>query len=202
MTDLNDLSSSLRERLPRVLSLSLLMLVLTGEMIFAITQIVPSVRAHTALSAQLAEAQAALVPPAGEAVLEAAAQKRLDKLQAALAETAAPFLLEAEVPEAINHLYRYADDAAVQIMQIEAVRTAQAKTGAAPTAHAIQTFKVEVAGPALQLVAFVTRIEEAALPTVVLDGLSLKPGRGASGASVLTLQIHYYTSPFAAPAAP
>src|SRR5574337_643208 len=176
MIEFDDFSSSLRHRLPQVLGLGMLALVVTGELVFMLLQILPAVRAHGELSSQLAEARQALSPPTGEAEIEALLQAKLDKMQAALDEQAGTFLAESEVPVVLNHLYRYAEEGGVQITQIEAARAA----GPDPSkeaAHDVQSFQVEVSGRILQLIDFATRLREASLPSVVMDHLAIKQGK-------------------------
>ncbi len=196
MNNLDDLSSSLRDRLPQVLGLGVFVLILTGELVFALIQILPAVRAHDELSSQLADARQALSPPARNEEIEATLQAQLAAMQETLNEQASAFLTESEVPVVLNHLYRYADESGVQITHIEAARAAGPKTPE-EAAHDIQSFQVEVSGPALQLIDFVTRLQEASLPTVIIDEIGIKQGRAAKGASTLTMQIHFFTSPYA-----
>jgi hypothetical protein len=196
MNDLNDLSSSLRDRLPQILGVGVLVLVVAGEMAFTLTRILPAMRTNSELSSQLAEARQALSPPASEAQMQAMLQAQLSTLQQALNEQADAFLAEAEVPVVLSHLYRYADESGVQIAQIEAAQAAGSKKTEG-AAHDTQSFQVTVSGPTLQLVGFVTRLQEASLPAVIIDNLEIKAGRAAEGASTLTMQIQFYTSPYA-----
>lgn len=195
MNSVSELFHSLRDRLPRVLGFGMLVLILTGELIFAALQIVPAVRAHNELSSQLAEARQALVPLVGEAELEATLQRQLTMMRETLNAQASAFLAESEVPVVLNHLYRYAEESGVQITQVEAARGAGPKTTDGAL-HDIQSFQIEVSGPTLQLVDFVTRLQEASLPTVILEDLEIRQGRAVEGASTLTMRIHLYTSTY------
>src|SRR5574341_694330 len=198
MIEFDDLSSSLRHRLPQVLGLGMLALVVTAELVFALLQIVPTARAHSELSTQLADARQALSPPTGEVEIETLLQAKLAKMQEALDEQAGTFLAESEVPVVLNHLYRYAEESGVQITQIEAARAAGPDTSKeAVPAHDVQSFQVEVSGRILQLIDFATRLREASLPTVVIDHLAIKQGKATEGASTLTMDLLLYTSPYA-----
>ena len=196
MIEFDDLTSTLRHRLPQVLGLGMLALVVTGELVFMLLQVLPAVRTHNQLSSQLVEARQALSPPTGEAEIEALLQAKLAKMQEALGEQARAFLADSEVPVVLNHLYRYAEESGVQITQIEAARAAAPDTSK-EAGHAVQSFQVEVSGRTSQLIDFVTRLREASLPTVVVDHLVIKQGKAAEGASTLTMDLLVYTSPYA-----
>jgi len=60
-----------------------------------------------------------------DAAQEAALRATLTEWQAALEAQAGAFLTEAEVPEVLNHLYRYADESGVEIARVTAAGAAQ-----------------------------------------------------------------------------
>lgn len=195
MIDFDDLLNSLRRNLPQILGLSVLALIVTGEVAFALVQILPAMRMHNELSSQLAEARQALSPPARDGEIEATLQAQLTAMQETLDEQASAFLSESEVPVILNQWYRYADESGVQIVKIEAARSAPDK--AKGTAHEAQSLQVEVSSPTLQLIDFVTRLEEASLPAVVIDHLAIKQGKATGEGSLLTMDLLVYTSPYA-----
>ena len=201
MINFDDFFGSLRQRLPQVIGLTMLTLVVTGNLVYGLLEVVPAVRLHSDLSLQVVETRQALTPPSGEAAQEAALRATLTEWQAALEAQAGAFLTEAEVPEVLNHLYRYADESGVEIARVTAAGAAQPEFAFA-AGLTVQSFAVEVSGETMRLFDFVTRLQEATRPAVILDQLVIKPGKAPARDSLLGLNVRLFTSAYAAGQAP
>jgi hypothetical protein len=196
MIESSDLLSSLREQLPKVLGLGILVLVLTGDLVFGLLQVVPAVRVHAQLASQLDATTQVLDAPTGDSGIEATLKAKLAKMQTGLDAQTGAFLAASDVPVILNHLYRYADQASVQITKIESA-SASGPDASKAVGYEVQTFQVEVSGSAVQLIDFTARLQEAALPAVVIDNFVIKSGKTPQAASSLTMNLHLYTTPSA-----
>ena len=195
MSTFNDLLGSLRQDLPKVLGTGTLMLVLVGDLLFGMLKVYPSVRLHGELAVQLADARQALAVPASDAQVEANLKARLAKMETAFQQQANTFLAESDVAVVLNHLYRYADENGVQIERVEAASTAG--PAAKDKGHDLQSFTVVVNGGTTQLISFVSSLQEAARPAVVIDQLAIKSAKGPAGSATLTMNLLLYTSAYA-----
>ncbi len=196
MTAFGDILSNLRDGLPKVLGMGMLTLVLVGDLLFAMLQVYPTVRLHSGLASQLAEARQALIAPAGDAQVEAALKAKLAKMEAKLDTQAGAFLAESDVSVVLNHLYSYAEENGVQIAKVQAA-SAAGPTTSKDTSHDVQSFQVEVSGSTVQLIHFVGRLQEASLSAVVINQLVIKSGKGSQGTRTLSMNLLLYTSPYA-----
>jgi len=193
MIELGNLQSTLRERLSGLLGPGLLMLAAAGLVVFAFSQILPAVRIRSELAFQLEQVRQTLSRQMEEKP-EAALQAQLAKSQAMLAEQAGYFLSESEVATILNHLYRYAEASGVQIVRLEAQSAPKRETPEA-AAHDIQTFRLKVNGLTPQLIDFVSRLQEASLPGVAIDQLTIERGQVKGEMDTLTMDLLFYISP-------
>ena len=193
MIELGNLQSTLRERLSGLLGPGLLMLAAAGLVVFAFSQILPAVRNRAELASQLEQVRQTLSRQMEEKP-EAALQAQLAKSQAMLAEQAGYFLSESEVATILNHLYRYAEASGVQIARLEAQSAPKRETPEA-AAHDIQTFRLKVNGLTPQLIDFVSRLQEASLPGVAIDQLTIERGQVKGEMDTLTMDLLFYISP-------
>ncbi|MEK7787481.1 MAG: hypothetical protein AAB658_18925 [Chloroflexota bacterium] len=193
MIELGNLQSTLRERLSGLLGPGLLMLAAAGLVVFAFSQILPAVRNRAELASQLEQVRQTLSRQMEEKP-EAALQAQLAKSQAMLAEQAGYFLSESEVATILNHLYRYAEASGVQIVRLEAQSAPKRETPEA-AAHDIQTFRLKVNGLTPQLIDFVSRLQEASLPGVAIDQLTIERGQVKGEMDTLTMDLLLYISP-------
>ena len=195
MIELGNLQSTLRERLSGLLGPGLLMLAAAGLVVFAFSQILPAVRNRAELASQLEQVRQTLSRQMEEKP-EAALQAQLAKSQAMLAEQAGYFLSESEVATILNHLYRYAEASGVQIVRLEAQSAPKRDTPEA-AAHDTrsETFRLKVNGLTPQLIDFVSRLQEASLPGVAIDQLTIERGQVKGEMDTLTMDLLFYISP-------
>lgn len=127
--------------------------------------------------------------------------------QAALDEAASIFLSEAEAAEVLNRLYQYADESDVEIVSLQERGAGEVEaegTGAGEEkqekkdTYDVRVFRLQVEGTPSDLIAFVSRIEEAAYKGFVITNVNIAEGEERP---ILTMDITLYTSPYSPGAA-
>lgn len=220
---IRDWLSNLTERLPSDVNLALwLPIVITivaavGDLIFVRVAILPYWQTRQNLAAQLIEVE--------QRVLEAQrAQERdptelqeaLEAAQERLNQTVDLFFSESQAAEILGRLYQYASESDVEIVTLQSLSgpaavhpaeeasTAESAEGTAQEGpeeqdkqlYDIRTFQLEVIGSVPNLLAFLSRLEEASLKTFQIDNVNVSEGAGEAFDHTLTMNITLYTSPY------
>jgi tetratricopeptide (TPR) repeat protein len=124
-----------------------------------------------------------------------------------LDEAASIFLSEAEAAEVLNRLYQYADESDVEIVSLQERGAGEVEaegTGAGEEkqekkdTYDVRVFRLQVEGTPSDLIAFVSRIEEAAYKGFVITNVNIAEGEERP---ILTMDITLYTSPYSPGAA-
>ncbi|MBP8972385.1 MAG: hypothetical protein KBH93_00805 [Anaerolineae bacterium] len=192
MNDFSDERPSLRQRLPTLIPLALIAVIALGNGAFGLLLIWPGWQDHNQMQTQVAGQELALT--ATVQAIEGAAdvlQRQVDNAESRLAEAASIFLSAAQADRMLDLLYRYAQNAGVEILKLQL-------EAADETAHAgafnAGTFQVEVNGEPRHLLNFIVQIKEASVPSVVLSEVSISREEDQTR---LRMKLTLYTSPYA-----
>ena len=183
-----------REQVQQWGILSLLVVLLLGIACFILLVMVPDVQRRTEYESLLIAGEQNLT----NAQLEKAAapgklQTRLAETQARLNQVAQVFLTEAEATAAVNHLYTYAEEASVEIVNLRAAPTIVA------FAHTQRDYQFQAMGSAPSLLDFLGRIDEVSLPGFVVSNVSIVPSAETPTSEanhLLTMNVTVLTSPY------
>jgi len=189
-------SSPTGERLYTLLAVFAIIVIAFGYLLFAQSAIFPQLRARSQLRAQLtlAQQQSAESRKAQEKTPDNLKQQ-LATAQAALNGSAQVFLSDSQAAEALNRLYQHASDNGVKVVNLQA----QSNPPKRSNAYDIRTFRLQVEGLSLDLIHFMTQVNEATSPGFVISDVNIAQGQTTS---VLTMNVALYTSPYASAAGP
>ncbi|HLF25107.1 MAG TPA: LysM peptidoglycan-binding domain-containing protein [Anaerolineae bacterium] len=163
-----------------------------GYLVFLGAAIIPGLQVRAELTAEAAQARQALVEAQRiEAETPDTLRTELAGAQARLSELVRAFLTETQAGQIINALYQYAAASGVTITDLQTQPDPAAETDAVHVA----TARLEVQGESRRLVEFVSRIQEDALYSVVVNNVNIT--EGPPGTNTLTLDVGLYTSPYA-----
>ncbi|HVO69309.1 MAG TPA: hypothetical protein VMT24_04640 [Aggregatilineaceae bacterium] len=190
MSDVN--MDDLRVRMVAILPMALIVLLVLGNVALGIALILPQWRTHSDLAAQIDLRQEALdaARKSQEGNVEVV-QLQLKRAQSELAKAALPFLSSAEADRILSNLYGYASSMGVEVTDLQLQPPPEADTG---DTYDMRTFRLQIEGGIPQIVGFMTLFQEASVPGVMLDNLTLT--KGESGGT-LTMDMLLYTSPYA-----
>ncbi len=190
------------ERLYSLLALVVIIAIAVGYVLFARFSILPQLQARNELSLQLAAAEQQLVQAQrSQEESPEGLEEQLAEAQAALDEAASIFLSEAEAAQVLNRLYQYASESGVEIVSLQeqpGIEEGEAEAEEKKDAYDVRVFQVQVEGTPANLIAFVSRIEEAAYKGFVITNVNIAEGEEPH---VLTVDITLYTSPYSPGAA-
>ncbi len=192
MTDFSDERPSLRQRLPMLIPLALIAVIALGNVVFGLLLIWPAWQDNTQLQTLVAGQELALT--ATVQAIEGAAdvlQRQVDNAEDRLVEAAGIFLSAAQADNMLDLLYRYAQNAAVEILKLQ---LEPADDTAHSDAFNARTFQVEVNGEPRHLLNFIVQIKEAGVPSVVLSEVSISREEDQTR---LRTKLTLYTSPYA-----
>ena len=196
-----DYVRNLRDRIPVVDRLSLLALVVMivvglADILFVTSYIVPRLKERGELVSQLDSAQKALdeALKAREASPDEL-RKQVEAAQAKLDNVASVFLSDSQATEALNRLYQYAIESEVEITSLQAQAASQEEEKGS---YDVMEFRLQAEGTILNLVDFVSLIEEAALESFVISNVNIT---GDEEQRTLNMDIALYTSPYSSGAA-
>ena len=180
-----------RERLWHLAAGTVTIVALLGDIILFFFFVIPQSRRLETLTEQVAVARQELEQvERTQVVTPADARAMIAAAQSALLEEATLFLSETEAAEMVNRLYGYAEVSDVEVVSIQSRPVAQ------PTRdfYAVQAFRLQVAGTVRDLLGFVARVAAGTPGSVLMRDMDVT--RGGS-ASLLTLDLLLYTSPYA-----
>lgn len=186
-----------KERLYLLLGVLGVVMLALGIFLYVAFTLIPAVQTRSELigvvatmeqNAAMAETAQAAAPATVEAQI-AAAQTRVN--DAALA-----FLSEPQAAEALERLYRYAQESGVTIAELQAQAAPQ---GEGSNLYRLITFGLRVTGAFPRLVNFLARIRETKLSGFVVSNVNITEGEAQHIAS---MNVALYTSPYAAATRP
>lgn len=203
--------SSLVERFIELAPTLLIGLLLSGIVIYGVTQVVPQVRTNEALSTQIAavsaEVSARQTAEAEEArAVVANLEGQLARIGDSLKVAANSFWKERQVDSILDRLYGYAHAAGVELTQLQAQVNGQANEGRSARAEAVNVgagygvhvLRLQVNGATPRLMNFMARIREAAIPTISFSNVAFSSrGSGQGEGASLTFDVLVYISPHA-----
>ena len=180
----DDLQDMLQFNIRAMLPVILIVLVVVGNIAFALTTIVPGWQAYEGLTMQIDTNKAALAER--EASLDAAEmieilQQQIESVAAKLDDAAINFLTDVQANQMLNLLFGYAADSGVEITNLQAQQAAQA---APADEYDVRIFRLQVKGPVWSLLNFVAHIREAAVSSVSIRGVEIQD---APTGAVLTM---------------
>jgi len=195
---------NLRENIQFADRLSLLALVVVIVMVLANVLVVwkfvlPAWQDRQELTSQLASAQESL-----EEAIKAQEtspdelRKQAEAAQTKLDDASSIFFSESQEKEALSKLDQYASESQVEITARQIIPISEEEK---KDSYAVGKFHLQVEGALPKLVDFVTRIEEAAFESFVIDSVNITRGGGEGEEReqhTLSMDIALYTSPYSA----
>jgi len=190
----NEFLDQIRETLPRILPTLLILLPLTGNLVFASSQLLPQWLAYQELSAEVEAAQEEFDALAANGDLSEVSvlEDQLLTAEESIGVAAEPFLAEDQVADVIQNLYIYADESGVQIFSL---RTQETVPSVEEDPYTIDILRAQLTGSVPRLMNFVMRLREATLPTIRLDNVDIQQQEETD--AMLTLEILIHVSSYA-----
>lgn len=194
--------TSLFGRLQALLPLLLILSILTGMIMFAVSNVVPPLRVYTDLSKQVEDGRKLLEQMQSddsdtEVVL---LERQISNTQEKMNGVASIFMTEDQADEVLDRFYSYADESNVEITSLQTQQTFGSTQGnrespqatSLDSVYSIRAFRLNVSGGIGELMRFITRILEATVPGVVITNLNMRDS--VETGSSLQLDILIYTS--------
>lgn len=179
------------DRLYSLLAVVVIVAAIIGNILLVGLFIVPQWRAWNELASQLAAAEQQLVDAGtdqGKSTEQL--QEELATAQAELDEAGSVFFSESEAADVLSSLYQYADDSGVRILDLQHQPGPEQEE---KSIYDVNVFQLQAVGATLNLVNFVSRIEEAASRGFIIDNVNIVEG---DVDHILTLDFMLYTSPY------
>jgi len=183
-------------RLYSLLAVVVIIATTLGAVFFIISSILPQWQTRGELASQLATVEQQLLD-AGRSQQESPDKwrERLEAAQAELDEAAGLFFSESQAAQVLNNLYQYANDSDVEITDLQSQPGPEEEKN---EIYDVKTFQLQVEGSVLNLIAFMSRIEEATLKSFAISNVNIVEGEELY---VLTMDITLYTSSYSSGAA-
>lgn len=198
MDTLYDVRDYLRDNLMMVLAGGLIVILLIGFLLFIVSVLMPQIQARSELAAQVASAQEALTQSQlSQDAVPNSLQAQIASSQARRDELAAVFLTEAAAADTLNNLYRYAERAGVEIVDLQAQTTGET---AVKNVYDTRIFRLQVDGDVPNLLSFMSQISEASAPSFTIENVEMSESVAAETGSVtnsLAMDFVVHTSPYA-----
>jgi len=200
MNFLDNVRASLRNNPAAVLPTALIILLLLGNVVFAIAVVLPQWTAHENLALQVDTGKKTLDARLAQQNSQDDArvlQSQIDGAQTKLEQASTIFLTQAQVDELLSKVYRYAADNDVKIVSLQAQQPASkaADPKASPKTYDQRVFRLQVDGNIVNLMNFLAQFREASLPGVSLTGLTAN--RGKNQTDSMTMGLVMLVSPYA-----
>lgn len=181
--------SNLRETLLRLLPILLIGVMLMINAMVIVTQIVPQWQLYTAAQTELASAEAQIAAASSvENDDKSVLAGQVEDANSAFQIVAQSLLTPAQPEEILGNLYVHADESGVTIT---GVLTQQSALETDTDLYTVRLFRVHVMGNVPRLMNFVMRVQEARIPSVQIDNLSISENEDSSD---LTMDILLYNS--------
>lgn len=183
----DDLRDRLAENRALLLPLLLLIMVIMGNVMFAARLIMPNLTTYNELAAELETNRETLraSQEAAETDETVLLQAQLTHMEDQLVESADVFLNDMQAESMLNWLYGYAHESNVEIVNLQTEPSEETIE-----IYDTRDFRLEVKGPMRQLLFFLAHIQEAAVPSVILENVAID-------ADTLTMDVRIYFSPLA-----
>lgn len=178
------------ERLYSLLALLVIIAIGLGDLLFAMSLIVPQWRVRKTLTSQLASAEKNLEAEKAQAETSEKLRQQVATAQAILNEAATIFLSESQAAEALNKLPQYASESGVEIIGLQ---PQPSPTEAKKDIYDVRVFRLQAEGTLPKLMDFISRIKEAAFKGFIIANVNIT---GGEGLRILTMDITLYTSPY------
>lgn len=192
MNSLSDVRDYIQAHFYSLLAAVLLTVIGLGLLYLVAVSIVPQLGQRVELATELASAEVAWQSLQQEQAGEPGrVQGQVEAAQTRLSETATIFLSETQAADLLDNLYQYAAESGVTITEMLAQPVPQVEE---KPVYDARTFRLVAQGSVSQLLAFITRIREAGLTSVVLSNVAITE---AAEGTTLTLDMTLYTSPLA-----
>jgi tetratricopeptide (TPR) repeat protein len=194
---LYDIRDYLRDNLMMVLAGGLIVILIIGFLMFIVSVLVPQLQVRSELATQVASAQETLTQSQlSQDAVPNSLNAQIASSQAQRDELAAIFLTEAAAADTLNNLYRYAEQAGVGIIDLQAQTTGET---AIKNVYDDRVFHIQVDGDVPNLLSFMSRISEAFIPGFTLENVKIAASVAETGSMTnsLTMDFVVYTSPFA-----
>jgi tetratricopeptide (TPR) repeat protein len=184
--------------------LSLLALVVVIVLVLANVLVVwkfflPARQDKEDLTSQLASAQESLAEALkAQGAVPDELRKQAEAAQAKLDDAVSIFFSDSQATEALNRLYQYAIESQVEIADRQIVPISEEEK---KDSYDVGKFHLQIEGALPNLVDFVTRIEEAAFESFVIDSVNITRGGGEGEEQeqhTLSMDIALYSSPYSA----
>lgn len=194
MNLLSDLGAQIQSggRLYSILAVVLVVVALLGSAIFVRSSILPQWQLRSDLAARLAAAEQQLLD--AEQIQQQSPDRLWEQIETAqtqLEEAAGSFFTESQAAEVLDHLYQYANESGVEILDLQSQAGPEGEEKQA--AYDVKTFRMEVAGSVPDLIGFTSRIKEATLESFLISDVNLTEGERLYN---LMMNVTLYTSPY------
>lgn len=192
MNAITDLLENLRNNLVSALGIFLIVVIVIGFIAFSFTSILPQWQLRNELIPQvaLAELEVTQAAQSGNNSIDTL-RAQIESAPTRLVETASSFMM-ADTREAqiLDNFYQYAEANGVAItgLQIQS-----SPSGNENKLFTVRQFRMEVAGPLPQLLAFLAAIQETELPGVILNNLLINQRESTDS---LEMNVSLYTSSY------
>ena len=206
--------SSPFDRLRRLLPLLMIMMILTGMVMFAVSNLVPPIRTYTDLSKQMDDGQKILAQmQANDTDTDIVLlERQITNTQDVMKQTASLFMTEDQADAILDQFYSYADESNVEIVSLQTQQTFGSTQGnngnnsnsqaadEPATVYAIRALRLQISGGIAEMMRFITRIREATIPGVVISNLSMRDSSNSRDnksvvGSSLQMDVLIHTSP-------
>lgn len=192
---IDDLQDAIRINFPLIMPMLFIVMILIGNGLLLIQQVLPNWRMHQELVQQVIEGQTTInnvqvEQLQGEEIVILNSQ--IEREQNNLVDKVEPFLAPSQADGMLDLLYVYAAISDVDITNLQAQQPTQPATN---PVYEVRLYRFQVTGPVFNLLTFVMRIKEASAHSVIIDNLVIS--EDANGQSVLTSDLLLYLSPLA-----
>jgi len=192
---------SLFDRLRRLLPLLMIMMIQTGMVMFAVSNVVPPLRIYTDLSKQLDDGQKLLAQmQASDTDTDIVLlERQISNTQDVMKNTAAIFMTEDQADEILDRFYSYADESNIEIVSLQTQQTFGSTNSTdsgvveSATIYSIRAFRLQIAGGIAEMMRFITRVREAMISGIVITNFTMRDTTEVG--STLQMDVLIYTSP-------
>jgi len=180
-----------KDRLYPLLALVAMIVIGLADVLLVGSYILPRWQDKRELASQLASAEKALeeVKRAQEESPEEL-RKQVATVQATLNDVASAFLNDSQADDSLSKLYQYASESQVEIASLQAQPAPEEEEKGA---YDVRKFGLQAGGAILDLMDFLSRIEEAALDSFIMASVNITEGEEQH---TLSMDITLYTSPY------
>lgn len=186
---------TLRERLPSLLPLLMLILVGMGNLIFCMVVVVPHWQTYSQLTTQTQAAQTEIESRSQQQDSDGTLrllQEQVTSGDNQRKKAAVDFLTQDQANEIFNLMYRYAADSGVSVTNLQ---TQQPDQTADTTSYGIEGFRLQVEGSFTGLIDFMKRFREAGIRAVAINQVNIQSNETNSTLVMDVLSYHSsYTS--------